>query len=173
MKSWSAVQDPINIKIITNEEFPNISLCNITTEALLYAYYMLYIDNVTKKDYLIQDTNTNTYQKIHMDYKNNIFTLSYNLKRVTSNTKYKEKIIILPFSKDLIEDLVSLFRIDVNTYKDTLKQFKLQLKINHKKFLLGWKTRFLSSLNEDIDSDFNKIQNNIKFLEANNIGIKS
>lgn len=171
MKPWPAVQDPINIKIITNEEFPNISLYNIVTEALLYAYYILYIDNVTKKDYLIQDTDM--YQKIHMDYKNNTFTLSYNLKRVTSNTKYKEKIITLPFSKDLIEDLVSLFRIDVSTYKDTLKQFKLQLKINHKKFLLGWKTRFLSSLTEDIDSDFNKIQNNIKFLEANNIGIKS
>ena len=171
MKPWPAVQDPINIKIITNEEFLNISLDNIVTEALLYAYYILYIDKVTKKDYLIQDTNT--YQKIHMDYKNNTFTLSYNLKQVTSNTKYKEKIITLPFSKDLIEDLVSLFRIDVNTYKDTLKQFKLQLKINHKKFLLGWKTRFLSSLNEDIDSDFNKIQNNIKFLETNNIGIKS
>lgn len=165
MKLWPAVQDPINIKIITNEEFPNISLYNIVTETLLYAYYMLYIDNVTKKDYLIQDINT--YQKIHMDYKNNTFTLSYNLKQVTSNTKYKEKIITLPFSKDLIEDLVSLFRIDVNTYKDTLKQFKLQLKINHKKI------RFLSSLNEDIDSDFNKIQNNIKFLEVNNIGIKS
>lgn len=165
MKSWPAVQDPINIKIITNEEFPNISLYNIVTEAILYAYYMLYIDKVTKKDYLIQDINT--YQKIHMDYKNNTFTLSYNLKQVTSNTKYKEKIITLPFSKDLIEDLVSLFRIDVNTYKDTLKQFKLQLKINHKKI------RFLSSLNEDIDSDFNKIQNNIKFLEANNISIKS
>lgn len=165
MKSWPAVQDPINIKIITNEEFPNISLDNIVTEAILYAYYILYIDKVTKKDYLIQDTNT--YQKIHMDYKNNTFTLSYNLKQVTSNTKYKEKIITLPFSKDLIEDLVSLFRIDVNTYKDTLKQFKLQLKINHKKI------RFLSSLNEDIDSDFNKIQNNIKFLEANNISIKS
>lgn len=165
MKSWLAVQDPINIKIITNEEFPNISLDNIVTEAILYAYYILYIDKVTKKDYLIQDTNT--YQKIHMDYKNNTFTLSYNLKQVTSNTKYKEKIITLPFSKDLIEDLVSLFRIDVNTYKDTLKQFKLQLKINHKKI------RFLSSLNEDIDSDFNKIQNNIKFLEANNISIKS
>ena len=58
--------------------------------------------------------------------------------------------------------------VDVNTYKDTLKQFKLQLKINHKKFLLGWKTRFLSSLSEDIDSDFNKIQDNIKFLEINN-----
>lgn len=171
MKSWPAVQDPINIKIITNEEFPNISLYNIVTEALLYAYYILYIDKVIKKDYLIQDNNT--YQKTHMDYKNNTFTLSYNLKQVTSNTKYKEKIITLPFSKDLIEDLVSLFRIDVNTYKDTLKQFKLQLKINHKKFLLGWKTRFLSSLNEDIDSDFNKIQNNIKFLEANNISIKS
>lgn len=165
MKSWLAVQDPINIKIITNEEFPNISLDNIVTEAILYAYYILYIDKVTKKDYLIQDTNT--YQKIHMDYKNNTFTLSYNLKQVTSNTKYKEKIITLPFSKDLIEDLVSLFRIDVNTYKDTLKQFKLQLKINHKKI------QFLSSLNEDIDSDFNKIQNNIKFLEANNISIKS
>ena len=171
MKPWPAVQDPINIKIITNEEFPNISLYNIVTEALLYAYYILYIDKVTKKDYLIQDTNT--YQKIHMDYKNNTFTLSYNLKRVTSNTKYKEKIITLPFSKDLIEDLVSLFRIDVNTYKDNLKHFKLQLKINHNTFLLSWKTRFLSSLNEDIDSDFNKIQNNIKFLEANNIGIKS
>lgn len=171
MKLWPAVQDPINIKIITNEEFPNISLCNIVTEALLYAYYILYIDKVTKKDYLIQDNNI--YQKIHMDYKNNTFTLSYNVKQVTSNTKYKEKIITLPFSKDLIEDLVSLFRIDVNTYKDTLKQFKLQLKINHKKFLLGWKTRFLSSLNEDIDSNFNKIQDNIKFLEANNISIKS
>lgn len=166
MKSLHAIQDPINIKITTNEEFPKISLCNIVTEALLYAYYMLYIDKVTKKDYLIQDTNT--CQRIHMDYKSDTFTLSYNLKRVISNTKYKEKIITLPFSKDLIEDLVSLFRIDVNTYKDTLKQFKLQLKINHKKFLLGWKTRFLSSLSEDIDSDFNKIQDNIKFLEANN-----
>ncbi|MBR2239925.1 MAG: hypothetical protein IKO49_01600 [Bacilli bacterium] len=165
------IQDPINIKITTNEEFPKISLCNIVTEALLYAYYMLYIDNVAKKDYLIQDTNT--YQRIHMDYKNNTFTLSYNLKRVISNTKYKEKIITLPFSKDLIEDLVSLFRIDVNTYRDTLKQFKLQLKINHKKFLLGWKTRFLSSLAEDIDTNFTKIQDNISFLEANNIGIKS
>ena len=97
MKSWLAVQDPINIKIITNEEFPNISLYNIVTEAILYAYYILYIDKVTKKDYLIQDTNT--YQKIHMDYKNNTFTLSYNLKQVTSNTKYKEKIITLPFFK--------------------------------------------------------------------------
>ena len=151
--------------LLQHNTFPNISLYNIVTEAILYAYYMLYIDKVTKKDYLIQDINT--YQKIHMDYKNNTFTLSYNLKQVTSNTKYKEKIITLPFSKDLIEDLVSLFRIDVNTYKDTLKQFKLQLKINHKKI------RFLSSLNEDIDSDFNKIQNNIKFLEANNISIKS
>ena len=42
MKPWPAVQDPINIKIITNEEFPNISLYNIVTEALLYAYYILY-----------------------------------------------------------------------------------------------------------------------------------
>lgn len=171
MKSLPVIQDPISIKITTNEEFPKISLCNIVTEALLYAYYMLYIDKVTKKDYLIQDTNT--YQRIHMDYKNNTFTLSYNLKRVISNTKYKEKIITLPFSKDLIEDLVSLFRIDVNTYKDTVKQFKLQLKINHKKFLLGWKTRFLSSLAEDIDTNFSKIQDNINFLEVNNIGIKS
>ena len=72
MKPWPAVQDPINIKIITNEEFPNISLYNIVTGALLYAYYILYIDNVTKKDYLIQDTDM--YQKIHMDYKNNTFT---------------------------------------------------------------------------------------------------
>lgn len=171
MKSWPAIQDPINIKIITNEEFPNISLYNIVTEALLYAYYILYIDKVIKKDYLIQDTNT--YQKIHMDYKNNTFTLSYNLKRVISDIKCEEKIIILPFSKDLIEDLVSLFRIDVNTYKNTLKQFKLQLKINHKKFLLGWKTQRYPIGHEDIDSNFNKIQNNIKFLEANNIGIKS
>ena len=167
MKSLLALQDPINIKIITNEEFPNISIYNIVTEALLYAYYMLYIDNITKKDYLIQDKNT--YQRIHMDYKNNIFTLSYKLKYVISNTKYKEKIITLPFSKDLIEDLVCLFRIDNNTYKDILKQFKLQLKINHKKFSLGWKTKFLTDIASEITITFDTIKSIIKGLEENNL----
>ena len=56
MKSWSAVQDPINIKIITNEEFPNISLCNIiyTTFYILYIfYYIIYKATFTQIYYLI------------------------------------------------------------------------------------------------------------------------
>lgn len=163
--------DPINITIITNEEFPDISLYNIVTEALLYVYYVLCINDVSKKDYLIE--NTDTYEKIHIGYKNHIYTLSYTLRSVIFNTIRKKKIIILPFSKELIEMLVCLFRMDINAYKEILKQFKLQLKINHKKFLGGWKTKLLANTIEKIDTDFTQIQDNINFLEANNTNIES
>ena len=161
--------DIINIR----ETIPHIAIYNIVTETILYGYYLLYIDKLDEKVYIHESNResnrVNFLETVRLKYINQSFYLNYTLKNIESNKKEINKTIVIHASKEIIEELASLFRLDISVYKKTLETFKINLKINHKKFLLGWKTKFLTDITGEINVNFDMIKNILKGLEENNL----